>query len=63
MDRCVLTLVDRKRWTGGRSRTLAPPRGAAWMSQSLFTSHRGVEQEMNQMLGTHMKSKSRSSRF
>jgi hypothetical protein len=23
---------DRKRWTGGRSRTLAPPRGAAWIA-------------------------------
>jgi hypothetical protein len=22
---------DRKRWTGSRSRTLAPPRGAAWI--------------------------------
>lgn len=28
-----LVLVDRKRGTGGRSRTHAPPRGAAWISR------------------------------
>jgi hypothetical protein len=35
MDRGVAALGDCKRWTGGRSRTLAPPRGAAWISQTL----------------------------
>jgi hypothetical protein len=52
LGRSAMVLVDRKRWTGGRSRTLAPPRGAAWMSRLLLTPHDGVEWEMNQMLGT-----------
>lgn len=30
-----LWLVDRKSWMGGRSRTLAPPRGAAWIVDRL----------------------------
>ncbi|KAJ4990683.1 hypothetical protein SVAN01_03914 [Stagonosporopsis vannaccii] len=40
--------ADRKRWTGGRSRTLAPPRGAAW----IVDCSRVGERETNQMQGT-----------
>ena len=32
LDQGVQDLGDRKRWMGGRSRTLAPPRGAAWIA-------------------------------
>lgn len=31
---------DCKRWTGGRSRTLAPPRGAAWIVDHSFLCER-----------------------
>lgn len=48
-----VTLGDRKRWMGDRSRTLAPPRGVAWISRLPSASHTGAGWEMNQMLGTH----------
>jgi hypothetical protein len=53
MDRSAEALGDRKRWTGGRSRTLAPPRGAAWISRPFVASNDDVRWETNQMLGTH----------
>jgi hypothetical protein len=40
--------ADRKRWTGGRSRTLAPPRGAVWIVFTILMWNR----ETNQMQGT-----------
>jgi hypothetical protein len=45
----VLSSGDRKSWTGSRSRTLAPPRGAAW----IVKRSGAVERKMNQMPGTH----------
>ena len=39
---------DRKRWMGGRSRTLAPPRGAAWIVDCLLLLiMRGVGDELD----------------